>query len=159
MTSRVHPSRLPIPALLQACTEAHVRRSGPGGQHRNRVATGVVLKHNETGIAGEASERRSQLENKVNAIHRLRVQLAVRVRLPCAVEQWIPSGMFLARSVLIFFLLYSYISYHHSFSSHSLCTPLYPLLWLLFVRMSVPLPPFVSCQHQARDAAVQQGPR
>jgi protein subunit release factor B len=93
MLRAVHPARQPLELFVKSCVESHVRRSGPGGQHRNRVATGVVLTHSPTNISAEATERRSQLENKVNAIHRLRIQLALQVRLPCDAARWAPSDM------------------------------------------------------------------
>ena len=52
-----HPSALESEILLRGCTERRVRRSGPGGQHRNKVETGVVLRHESTGVEAEASER------------------------------------------------------------------------------------------------------
>ncbi len=88
-----HPAALDPEALLRICSERRVRRSGPGGQHRNKVETAVVLKHEPTGIDAEANERRSQPENRQVALFRLRVRLAVEfrtVRLPDAVpsELW-----------------------------------------------------------------------
>jgi transcriptional regulator with AAA-type ATPase domain len=59
-----------------------VRRSGPGGQHRNKVETGIVLRHEPTGIQAEANERRIQAENLAVAWQRLRVRLALEVRRP-----------------------------------------------------------------------------
>lgn len=56
------------------------RRSGPGGQHRNKTSTAVVLLHEPTGVLGEASESRSQAANRGNAVARLRTTLAVVVR-------------------------------------------------------------------------------
>ena len=51
------------------------RASGPGGQHRNKVETAVVIQHTSTAVRGEASERRSQEENRRTALFRLRTNL------------------------------------------------------------------------------------
>jgi hypothetical protein len=78
----MHPAALPAAELLRACDETRTRRSGPGGQHRNKVETAVVLVHRPTGIAAEASERRSQADNRRVALARLRLKLALGHRLP-----------------------------------------------------------------------------
>lgn len=75
-----HPAQLPVDQLLAVCRIETTRRSGPGGQHRNKVETAVVVEHLPTGLRGEASERRSQLRNRHTAIQRLRVNLALVVR-------------------------------------------------------------------------------
>lgn len=74
------PACLPVEKLLAECEVRRQRRSGPGGQHRNKVETAVVIVHRPTGIRGEASERRSQDLNRQMAIQRLRVKLALGVR-------------------------------------------------------------------------------
>ena len=48
---------------------------GPGGQHRNKTATGVRLKHKPTGLIVTATERRSQLQNLSIAFERLELKL------------------------------------------------------------------------------------
>lgn len=45
--------------------------SGAGGQARNKVASGVQLRHEESGAMGRASDSRSQHDNKVSAFKRL----------------------------------------------------------------------------------------
>ncbi len=81
-----HPAALPIEKLLAECEVRRQRRSGPGGQHRNKVETAVVLVHQPSGVRGEASERRSQDLNHQMAVQRLRVKLALAVRTPAAEE-------------------------------------------------------------------------
>lgn len=87
-----HPATLPIEQLLRDCEETHARRSGPGGQHRNKVETAVILKHRPTLITAEANERRSQFENRNVAIGRLRVQLALKHRSEVASDERKTSG-------------------------------------------------------------------
>ena len=76
-----HPAALPIDELLKSCEARRFRGSGPGGQHRNKVETAVELTHRPTGLAGRATERRSQEANRTEAVFRLRVELALKVRL------------------------------------------------------------------------------
>ncbi len=62
--------------LLRQCDEAFFVASGPGGQHRNKTASGVRLTHRPSGVTITATERRSQLMNRGAALERLRERLA-----------------------------------------------------------------------------------
>jgi hypothetical protein len=75
-----HPATLPAEVLLRDCETRHERRRGPGGQHRNKTESAVVIRHRPTGIEGQAAERRSQFDNHRNAVKRLRLNLALGVR-------------------------------------------------------------------------------
>ena len=76
----VHPAQLDEQELLKDCEIRRQRRSGPGGQHRNKVETGIFVIHQPTDCRAEACEKRSQAENQAIAIHRLRIQLALSHR-------------------------------------------------------------------------------
>ncbi|MBK9516710.1 MAG: peptide chain release factor-like protein [Anaeromyxobacter sp.] len=67
---------LPEEALLAECDEAFFIASGPGGQHRNKTESGVRLVHRPSGVTVTATERRSQAQNRGEALKRLRERLA-----------------------------------------------------------------------------------
>ncbi len=77
-----HPASLDPARLLAECEQRFTRRSGPGGQNRNKVETAVILRHPPTGLVAEASERRSQGENRDRALFRLRLLMALEIRRP-----------------------------------------------------------------------------
>ena len=45
--------------------------SGPGGQHRNKVATAIRIVHRASGARGESQTHKSQYHNKKAALRRL----------------------------------------------------------------------------------------
>ena len=71
---------LPDAALLAECEESFFIASGPGGQHRNKTESGVRLAHPPTGTVVTATERRSQVRNRGEAIWRLRERLTLLAR-------------------------------------------------------------------------------
>ena len=78
-------------ALLAQCRLETFRSSGPGGQHRNKVSSGVRLHHEPTRVTAEATERRSQHENRRVALRRLRMHIACRIRRPVDPESKPPG--------------------------------------------------------------------
>ena len=75
-----HPAMLAPETLLEQCELRTQRRSGPGGQHRNKTSSGAFLLHQPSGVVAEATERRSQAENREVALSRLRLKLATELR-------------------------------------------------------------------------------
>lgn len=52
--------------------ETHIRGSGAGGQHRNKVSTGVRLHHRASGATAESTEHKSQDQNRRAAWRKIR---------------------------------------------------------------------------------------
>jgi hypothetical protein len=71
-----HPSCGDTDRLLQDCDIHRTRAGGPGGQHRNKVETGIEITHRPTGLIALAYERRSQEQNRQAAVFRMRLLLA-----------------------------------------------------------------------------------
>ena len=94
--SQGHPATSSPEQLMAECDVRRLRRSGPGGQHRNKVETAISLRHLPTGVQAEASERRSQAQNQTQAVFRLRVNLALEVRRPCGPD-YLPSPLWQSR--------------------------------------------------------------
>jgi len=80
MVPAPHPATLEQVELLKHCNIEIGRVSGPGGQNRNRRDTAVWIEYKPCGIEAQATERRSQAQNKSMALWRLRRRLAVRLR-------------------------------------------------------------------------------
>lgn len=70
-------------SLERDCSIEFFIASGPGGQHRNKVETGVRLVHQPSGIMVTATERRSQSANREMAFERMEERLQrLQRRLP-----------------------------------------------------------------------------
>ena len=80
MVQAPHPASLEEAELLKHCSIEIGRVSGPGGQNRNRRDTAVWIQHTPTGFDASGTERRSQAQNRSQALRRLRRKLAVRLR-------------------------------------------------------------------------------
>ena len=61
--------------LERECDIQYFIATGPGGQHRNKVETGVRLTHRPTGVVVTATERRSQRANREAAYERMAAKL------------------------------------------------------------------------------------
>ena len=62
--------------LLRECEVETFRSGGPGGQHVNKVETGVRLRHLPSGVVVNCREERSQHRNKMNCLRKLREEVA-----------------------------------------------------------------------------------
>ena len=69
-------------ALERDCDMEFFIASGPGGQHRNKVETGVRLVHRPTGTTVTATERRSQNANREVAFERMAERLEALQEVP-----------------------------------------------------------------------------
>src|SRR5262245_14181473 len=67
-------------SLERDCDLEFFVAGGPGGQHRNKVETGVRLTHRPTGLVVTATERRSQSANRDAAYERIATKLEAMQR-------------------------------------------------------------------------------
>jgi len=68
---------LPPDSLLKQCLQARFQGSGPGGQKRNRVYSGVRLTHPPSGLSAESVDSRASARNLGEALSRLRLAIAL----------------------------------------------------------------------------------
>ncbi len=94
--ARLHPAALPDKDLENQCEIRFERRSGPGGQNKNKVETAVIFEHKPTGIRAEANEKRYQGENREEALKRLRFKLAIHLRTNTTPDE-LPSALWKSR--------------------------------------------------------------
>lgn len=79
-------------SLERDCDVQFFIATGPGGQNRNKVETGVRLTHRPSGIVVTATERRSQHANREAAFARMaerleETQRVVKPRAPSRVNR------------------------------------------------------------------------
>jgi len=79
-------------ALIGQCEVDRYRASGPGGQHRNKTESAVRLRHKLSGVSAIGEDSRSQAENKIHAVRRLRSAIALEVREPIQLQGFVPSA-------------------------------------------------------------------
>jgi hypothetical protein len=78
-------------ALIAQSEVDRYRASGPGGQHRNKTESAVRLRHKLSGATAIGEDSRSQAENKIHAVRRLRAHIALDLREPVALDGYTAS--------------------------------------------------------------------
>ena len=80
-------------SLLTACRVDTFRSGGKGGQHQNKVETGVRLTHEPTGIVATSRRYRSRHRNMEAALRTLERKLADHLReMPPRIPTAVPPG-------------------------------------------------------------------
>src|SRR2546429_9067206 len=72
--------------LLTQCAVDTYRASGPGGQKRNKTSSAIRIRHLPSALIVIAEESRSQHENRVKALKRLRQAFYLKLREPLRTE-------------------------------------------------------------------------
>src|SRR5271154_7178842 len=88
MTARTAALSASDDALIAQCEVDRYRASGPGGQHRNKTESAVRLRHRLSGVTAISEDSRSQAENKMHAVRRLRSAIALEIREPVVIESF-----------------------------------------------------------------------
>lgn len=63
--------------LLSQCQRTPYQASGPGGQKRNRVYSGIRFEHKPSGLRAESAAHREAARNQKDALQKLRLELAL----------------------------------------------------------------------------------
>jgi len=81
--------------FLKQCRLDISRGSGPGGQKRNKTSNAVRITHLPTKLVATGTETRSLAENKLHALRRLRLKIAIELREPIDLLTFEPPTWFL----------------------------------------------------------------
>ncbi len=68
---------LPAEDFLRQCQRTPYQASGPGGQKRNRVYSGIRFQHTSSGLRAESAAHREAARNQKDALQKLRLELAL----------------------------------------------------------------------------------
>ena len=93
MTGRDVWTSLTDPQLLAQCQVDTYRASGPGGQKRNKTSSAIRLRHGPSGLIVIAEESRSQHENRLRALRRLRQALYLKIRDELPADSLTPEAL------------------------------------------------------------------
>jgi hypothetical protein len=80
IVNRTHLLRLSDAEFLKLCEIQAYKGSGPGGQHRNKTNSGVKVKLINVNIESYACDDRSSHINKILALKKLRLKIALQIR-------------------------------------------------------------------------------
>ncbi len=80
---------MPPEELLKECVQEFRKARGHGGQKVNKTSSAVRLTHRETGLDVTADASRSQKENRLHAVSKLRQRMALELR-----EEFSPDNGF-----------------------------------------------------------------
>ena len=70
--------------LLRECVQDFHKASGKGGQKVNKTSSAVRLTHTPSGVSVTEAENRSQTVNRISALRKLRLRIAMTLR--CEVD-------------------------------------------------------------------------
>jgi len=68
--------------VRECCSLEFFKSSGAGGQHRNKTSSAVRIIHTESGLRAEDCSERSQHRNRSNAVAKLKLSIALKIRKP-----------------------------------------------------------------------------
>ena len=77
---------LPETEFVRFCMLDFFKSSGAGGQHRNKTSSAVRVTHIETGLSAEDCTERSQHRNRTNAVKKLKMLIALNIRITPALK-------------------------------------------------------------------------